>query len=379
MQPQDAVMPGGIGPYRPLRLLGEGGMGQVHLAVSPGGRLVAVKVVRPELAEDAAFRARFDREVRACSAVSGAFTAAVVDADPAAPVPWLATAYVPGPSLQEAVAAHGPMDERTVRTLGAGLAEALLAVHRAGLVHRDMKPGNVLIAGDGPRVIDFGISRALDGTVLTRTGTVLGSPGYMAPEQVAAPQDAGPPCDVFALGATLVYALTGRGPFGTGSAASVLYRIVNSEPNLDGVPPGLGPLLADCLRKDPAARPTPEQLLGMFGAGSAWPPPALWDDLRRRATEAAALAAAPPPPVRHQTTQPKAAPKPTGGHGPNRRRVLGLTAAAVGGVAGLAGVGALVEQGIGGSGARHGAAPRGSARPTGVAVRKEPVRGDVPI
>lgn len=355
-----------IGPYVLLRRLGAGGMGQVFLAASPGGRLTALKVVRPELADDPAFRARFDREVRACRAVSGAFTASVVDADPGAPTPWLATAYVAGPSLQEAVRQFGPLGEDTVTALAAGLAEALVAIHRAGLVHRDLKPGNVLVAEDGPRVIDFGISRAMDGTVLTRNGMVLGSPGYMAPEQVAATGDVGPAADVFALGATLVFALTGAGPFGSGTPASVLYRAVNNQPNLDGVPAGLVPPVAACLEKDPARRPTPDQILGELEGGKAWPPPVLRAELRRRQEEAAALlpgTSGMPSPSVHTAVLSQA---PRIG-GTSRRRVLGMTGAAVAGVAGLAGIAWLSGSGTARRGDAHGAAgPGGRTAPATV-------------
>ncbi|MEV0408870.1 PQQ-binding-like beta-propeller repeat protein [Actinoallomurus sp. NPDC050550] len=332
-----------------LGQLGAGGMGRVYLASSPGGRLTAVKVVRPELAEDQGFRARFRREVRACQAVSGAFTTSVVDADPEAPNPWLATTYVPGPSLQEAVAAHGRLDEWAARTLASGLAEALVAIHRAGLVHRDLKPGNVLLAEDGPRVIDFGISRAMDGTVLTGTGVVMGSVGYMAPEQVASTRDVGAAGDVFALGATLVFALTGQGPFGSGSPAGVLYRVVNSPPRLEGVPAGLLPLVTACLDKDPAQRPTPGRLVDTLGAARTWPPLALQVELQRRVREAAALAATPPPDVQPRgypdDPVPPPAALPVADRPPSRRRVLGLAAGVVGGLAGIAGAAAWATDG----------------------------------
>ncbi|MBB2910759.1 serine/threonine protein kinase [Streptosporangium becharense] len=210
----DGVITGTIGPFRIVRLLGEGGMGRVFLGTSPGGRQVAVKVVRPELASDPGFRRRFRGEVEAAMAVSGAFTTPVVDADPEGPLPWLATVYVPGPSLQAEIDARGPMAEPEVRTLGARLAEALVAIHRAGLIHRDLKPSNILLADDGPRVIDFGISRAIEGTALTATGGVIGSAGYMSPEQVAG-NELTAASDVFALGAVVTFAATGRPAFGT--------------------------------------------------------------------------------------------------------------------------------------------------------------------
>src|SRR5262252_3371017 len=191
-------------------------MGRVFLGQSPGGRLVAVKLIRPELAADPEFRARFAREVAAARHVSGMFTAAVVDADPEGPQPWLVTAYVPGPSLSAAVGRHGPLPVSSVLTLAAGLAEGLGAVHAAGMVHRDLKPSNVLLASDGPRIIDFGIARALDAPALTQTGGVLGSPEFMSPEQ-ALGRPAGPASDIFSLGAVVTYAATGASPFGDGT------------------------------------------------------------------------------------------------------------------------------------------------------------------
>lgn len=248
-----------IGPYRVIRELGAGGMGRVHLAASRSGRAVAVKVVRPELAADPDFRRRFKAEVDAARAVSGAFTAPVVDADPEGPQPWLATAYIPGPSLTDALDAHGPMPEPTLRVLGGGLAEALAAIHRAGLIHRDLKPSNILLTLDGPRVIDFGISRAVDGTVLTAAGQVAGSPGFMSPEQSRGGELTAA-SDVFAFGAVLAFAATGTPPFGTGAVHALLYRAAYEEPELTGVPPGLLGIVAACLDKDPARRPTVEQL-----------------------------------------------------------------------------------------------------------------------
>ncbi|MDH6123142.1 serine/threonine-protein kinase [Kitasatospora sp. GP82] len=269
MEPLDVTDPEAVGPYRLLARLGAGGMGRVYLARSSGGRTVAVKVVRSELAEDQEFRSRFAREVAAAQAVDGTYTAPVVDADRDGPMPWLATAYVLGPSLTEAVMAHGPLPEQSVRALGAGLAQALAAVHRAGLVHRDLKPSNVLLAADGPRVIDFGIARAMDGDGFTRTGIVVGSPGYMSPEQ-ASGQPIGPAGDVFALGSVLVYAATGQGPFESASGpAAQLYKVVHDQPDLDGLPASLRPAVAACLAKDPALRPSPEQLTGMLAPDGA--------------------------------------------------------------------------------------------------------------
>ena len=249
-----------VGPYWLLGRLGSGGMGQVFLGRSPGGRLVAVKMVRAELAGQAEFRHRFSREVAAAQKVSGLFTAPVVDADVDAPVPWLATAYVPGPSLAEAIAKHGPLPATSVLALAAGLAEGLGAIHAAGIVHRDLKPSNVLLAEDGPRIIDFGISRAAEASMLTGTGVVFGSPSFMSPEQ-ARGHRVGPPSDVFSLGAVLTFAATGQGPFGTGPSATLLYRVVFTPPDTGGLPAELRPLVEQCLAKGPAQRPSTEQLL----------------------------------------------------------------------------------------------------------------------
>jgi eukaryotic-like serine/threonine-protein kinase len=263
LQPGD---PQAIGPYRLVGQLGQGGMGRVYLGVSPGGRPVAVKAIRAELAADPQFRTRFGREVAAARRVSGVFTAQVVDADVDGPVAWMATAYVPGPSLADAVESHGPLPEASLLALAAGLAESLSAIHAAGVVHRDLKPSNVLLAEDGPRVIDFGISRAAaEATVLTQTGMVVGSPGFMSPEQ-AMGNEVGPPSDVFNLGAVLAFAATGEGPFGTGTTAALLYRVAHGTPNLDRVPPGVRRLIEDCLDKDPSQRPTAGGLLAEVGA-----------------------------------------------------------------------------------------------------------------
>jgi hypothetical protein len=261
MQPLEAGEPGAIGPYRLLGRLGAGGMGRVYLARSEGGRTVAVKVVHPHFALDEEFRARFRREVEAARRVGGRWTAPVLDADPDAPVPWVATGYVSGPPLARAVAEHGPLPEGAVRALGAGLAEALTAVHGLGLVHRDVKPSNVLLALDGPRLIDFGIARATDGTAsLTSTGVSVGSPGYMAPEQILGRGVTGA-ADVFSLGAVLAYAATGEAPFTGDSSAALLYKVVHEEPELAGTLGGeLRELVAACLAKDPAARPAPAEV-----------------------------------------------------------------------------------------------------------------------
>jgi outer membrane protein assembly factor BamB len=263
MEPLQHDDPSSIGPYQLVARLGAGGMGRVYLARSAGGRTVAVKVVRAELAGDPDFRARFRREVSAAQSVDGAYTAPVVDADRDSDSPWLATAYVLGPSLTDAVAQYGPLPEHGVRALGAVLAEALGAIHRAGLIHRDLKPSNVLLAADGPRVIDFGIARALDGGNLTSTGVIVGSPGFMSPEQ-ASGRPVGPSGDVFSLGSVLAFAATGQGPFGQDSAASMLYRVVHDAPDLTGLPGGLLEVIGACLAKEPEDRPSPEQIIRML-------------------------------------------------------------------------------------------------------------------
>ncbi len=263
LQPEDPQL---IGPYRLRGRLGAGGMGRVYLGLSPDGRAAAVKVIRADLAQDPEFRARFRREITVARKVSGSFTAPVIDADLDGPVPWLATVYVPGPSLADAVSQHGPLPLRSVLALAAGLAEGLNAIHAAGVVHRDLKPANVLLAEDGPRVIDFGISRAIEASALTHTGLVVGSPGFMSPEQ-AEGRLVGPPSDIFSLGAVLAFAATGQGPFGTGSTPALVYRVVHSLPNLNHLPAEVRPLVERCLAKDPAQRPTAAQLL----AGAAYP------------------------------------------------------------------------------------------------------------
>lgn len=249
-------------------------MGRVYLGRSPGGRHVAVKAIRADLAESADFRTRFAREVSAARRVSGIFTAPVVDADLDGPVPWLATSYVAGPSLATAVVTGGPMSAGSVLALAAGLAEGLSAIHAAGVVHRDLKPSNVIVADDGPRVLDFGISLSAEASALTQTGMVVGSPGFMSPEQ-ADGHDVGPPSDMFSLGAVLAFAATGQGPFGTGSTAALVYRVVHSEPDTSALPGEIRPLIERCLDKDPRHRPTAGQVLADAGASrpaaGPWP------------------------------------------------------------------------------------------------------------
>ncbi|WP_282687385.1 MULTISPECIES: serine/threonine protein kinase [unclassified Streptomyces] len=269
MQPLEAGEPHTIGAYRLLGRLGAGGMGRVYLGRSAGGRTVAVKVVHPHFALDEQFRARFRREVESARRIGAQWTAPVLDADPDAPVPWVATGYVAGPPLSQAITEHGPLPEHAVRTLGAGLAEALAVVHGQGIVHRDVKPSNVLLALDGPRLIDFGIARALGATVsLTSTGVSVGSPGYMAPEQIRG-RDVSGAADVFSLGAVLAYAATGAAPFPGDSSAVLLYKVVHEEPELGDLEGELREVVAGCLAKDPAARPAPADLARALAPGGA--------------------------------------------------------------------------------------------------------------
>ncbi|WP_314172120.1 serine/threonine-protein kinase [Streptomyces winkii] len=269
MEPLGAGDPRTVGPYRLTSRLGSGGMGRVFLGESPAGRRVAVKLIREDLASSPGFRERFRREAKLAMRAGGFWAAQVVDADPDAAVPWIASQYVDGPSLAERVTRRGPLDEREVRRLGSGLAEALASFHKAGLVHRDLKPSNILLLDDGPRVIDFGVSKALEPLEisgeadLTRTGTILGTPGFMAPEQ-ALGRSAGPPADVFSLGSLLVYAATGAGPFGDGPSHALLFRIVYEAPDFGGLPYGLRELATDCLRKTPEERPAAEALVTRF-------------------------------------------------------------------------------------------------------------------
>ncbi|MZE71794.1 serine/threonine-protein kinase, partial [Streptomyces sp. SID5789] len=299
MRPLEVDEPTVVGPYRLLGRLGSGGMGRVYLGRSAGGRTVAVKIVHPHFALDEEFRARFRREVDAARRVGGAWTAPVLDADPEARVPWVATAYAAGPSLTAAVADGGPLPVHSVRALGAGLGEALAAVHELGLVHRDVKPSNVLLTLDGPLLIDFGIARATDSTAsLTSTGVSVGSPGYMSPEQILGKGVTGA-ADVFSLGAVLAFAATGTPPFPGDSSAALLYKVVHEEPRLDALDGDLRDLVAACLAKDPAARPAPGEVarrLAPEGAArlvtGGWLPGALVERVSRSAVQLLNLEAA---------------------------------------------------------------------------------------
>jgi hypothetical protein len=369
LQPGD---PERVGPYQLAGVLGAGGMGRVFLGWSPDGRPVAVKVIRPELAADPEFRARFRREVAAARAVSGVYTAQLVDADTDSPAPWLATAYVHGPSLNEAVASFGPLPAASVLVLAAGLAEALAAVHATGLVHRDLKPSNVLLAADGPRVIDFGISRAAETTSLTSTGQFIGSPGYVSPEQARGSQ-VGPPSDIFSLGAVLAFAASGNGPFGAGSTPAVVYRAVHEPPTLDGVPEELQPLIGMCLAKEPGDRPTASHLVAELAGvkpGAQWLPDPITTALAGFAAPAptqSVLGAAPGGKV-------PAVAAPARGGGPRRfprlRRSLLIPAASV--VAVAAAVVAVLAATLGGPGgapALAGSSPAAASSALAAAAR----------
>ncbi|NYJ35572.1 WD40 repeat domain-containing serine/threonine protein kinase [Nocardiopsis aegyptia] len=342
MQPLDPRDPRQAGPYRIVALLGAGGMGRVYLGLAPDGAPAAVKVVRAEYAYDPDFRARFAGELDLLSRVHGAYTPRVLGADPSGQMPWMATEYVVGPSLHDLVLRTGPLPEQAVRHLARGVAQALAHVHSLGMVHLDLKPGNVMVSAAGPQVIDFGIARAMEDGRRggedaggregsgdgeggeDAEGAIIGTPGYMSPEHVRQ-EESGPPSDVFALGGVLVHALTGSGPFGDGHPSAVMFRITTQEPVLTGVPAGLVDLVRACLDKDPGRRPTAAQVLQVLGgpvapapAATAWlPPPAAQavDAVAREyqgiAAQQAAAGHAPP-----------GTPGPAGGPGARRRRLL---------------------------------------------------------
>jgi outer membrane protein assembly factor BamB len=371
MEPLQPGDPRVAGQFRLRARLGAGGMGRVFLGYSPAGRAVAVKICHPEFAADPEFVQRFALEVVAARAVNGLYTAQVIDAGPDDSPPWLATSYVPGPSLLDAVGRYGPLPEPAGWRLAAGLAEALAAVHARGLVHRDLKPTNVLLAADGPRVIDFGVARALDGTALTATGVTFGTPSYMSPEQ-ARGRPMGPASDVFALGSTLCFAAAGSPPFGAGEPPAVLDRVVRAAPDLDAVPGDLRGLIAACLAKDPADRPDLPQILRAcqarapqpgeegYGSASFWP------------AQVAALIAA------HQAGPDGVAPAPawTGrgqadrgqaSHGQASHGQTGPLAGAVSRRRALGGLAAVAAAGLGTAGwaltRSRGAAPAAAAAP----------------
>ncbi|WP_405603427.1 serine/threonine protein kinase [Streptomyces sp. NBC_01410] len=297
-QPLAEDDPKHVAGYKLAAKLGAGGMGKVYLSYTPGGRPIAIKVIRPDFAQDAEFRRRFAQEVQSAQRVQGLYTAPVIDADAEAKQPWLATAYVPGPSLADAVHEHGKLPVETVLLLVAGIAEALHVIHGAGIVHRDLKPANVLLSSDGPRVIDFGIARAADATSLTSSGVTIGTPSFMAPEQAAGSQVTSA-TDIFALGQIAAFAATGKAAFGEGTSHGVLYRIVHEEPDLTELPHQLRELVTRCLTKEPDGRPSVAELLTICQSANAetvlrrpeeWLPGAV-------AAEITTRTAAPAPPV----------------------------------------------------------------------------------
>ncbi|MFF7530383.1 serine/threonine-protein kinase [Streptomyces bobili] len=315
-RPLESGDPTSVAGYRLAARLGAGGMGTVYLSYTPGGHPIALKTIRPELSEDPEFRRRFRQEVQAAQRVQGFYTAPVIDYDTEDSQPWLATAYVAGPSLAAAVGEHGPLPVPSVLLLLAGMAEALSVIHAAGIVHRDLKPSNVLLASDGPRVIDFGIARAADATALTGTGVSIGTPAFMSPEQ-AAGKKVTPASDVFALGQVAAFAARGTGAYGDGPSHAVLYRIVHEEPDLSGLAEELG-FIARCLAKDPAERPSPAEIITLCQEASptplrqsgSWLPEAIAAQITQRVSASAALAAPPAPtaPVTQPDLSPPAQP-----------------------------------------------------------------------
>jgi serine/threonine protein kinase len=309
-KPLEQSDPAVVGGYRLAAVLGTGGMGKVYLSYTPGGRPIAIKVIRPEFSEDPEFRRRFQREVQAAQRVQGLYTAPVIDSDTDGAQPWLATAYVPGPSLAHAVAQHGALPLRSVLLLSVGVAEALHVIHGAGIVHRDLKPANVLLASDGPRVIDFGIARAAETTALTGTGVSVGTPSFMAPEQAAA-GTVTPATDIFALGQIAAFAAIGSPAYGEGSSHAVLYRIVHEDPDLSRVPAELLPLVTRCLTRDQDGRPSLTEVIELcheispepLRQGEDWLPQSVAGSI----TERLQL----PEPAKTPPPQPTAAPTPT--------------------------------------------------------------------
>lgn len=315
-QPLAGDDPTTIAGYRLAAKLGAGGMGKVYLSYTPGGRPVAIKVIRPEFGEDAEFRRRFAQEVQSAQRVQGLFTAPVIDADTKGAQPWLATAYVPGPSLADAVVEHGALPVEAVLLLIAGMAEALHVIHGAGIVHRDLKPSNVLLAADGPRVIDFGIAYAADATSLTGSGVTIGTPSFMAPEQ-AAGRKVTAATDIFALGQVAVFASTGTPAFGEGTSHGVLYRIVHEDPDLTGVPERLMELVGRCLAKNPEDRPSVAEVIQLCQTANAetvlrrpedWLPQPVAADITVRAAAPAPVQTPPPPSAAPATPPVGAAP-----------------------------------------------------------------------
>ncbi|MFI2368374.1 PQQ-binding-like beta-propeller repeat protein [Streptomyces sp. NPDC018833] len=372
-----------IGPFEVLGRLGAGGMGLVYLARSASGRRVAIKTVRTELAEDQLFRVRFTREVEAARAVSGFYTAAVVDADPRAAVPWLATAYVPAPSLEEIVNECGPLPAQAVRWLAAGIAEALQSIHGAGLVHRDLKPSNVLVVEDGPRVIDFGIASGVSNTRLTMTNVAVGTPAYMSPEQARDSRSVTGASDVFSLGSTLVFAATGHAPFHGANPVETVFMLLREGPDLEGLPDELRSLIDSCMQMEAARRPTPEDLQAQLaphlfssggddsGTASAWLPgrATAMIEARRGGGRVPAPVARPAEPSRpapvHQAPPPPPAPpapdREPAWHGAGDPRSGHVPAHSGGGPVRLAGAAVPIGPGLRAVGAGH--APVADAGP----------------
>src|SRR5215475_7292628 len=335
--------PDRVGPYALLGRLGAGSMGRVYLGKSAAGRLVAVKTIKSEYAEEADFRARFTQEVAAARQVSGVFTAAVVAADPDAEVPWLATAYVPAPTLARLVETCGPLPVPVVRWLAAGCAEALESIHDAGLIHRDLKPSNVLVSPDGPRVIDFGVARAVERLQLTTTHGTVGTPAYMAPEQARDTRQATTASDVFSLGSTLLFAATGHAPYQGETVTDVLVQLVTEAPDLSDLPSELSAIVTGCLDRDPGQRPAPAELVADLApyvdseAGREFGPASLPDAgralmqeyqqrpqaparLTDAAEEEATVGSQPAPPAQHRSPVPA---RPPGRGRRGRRRNAG--------------------------------------------------------
>ncbi|WP_274028710.1 protein kinase domain-containing protein [Streptomyces sp. MMBL 11-1] len=376
-----------IGGYPLEGRLGSGGMGTVFLARTSSGRPVAIKLIHQQFAGDDEFRIRFRQEVAAARRVSGAFTAAVVDAAPEAEQPWMATTYIEGPTLAQRIAANGPLDGAELRRLAIGLAEALRDIHRVGVVHRDLKPSNVVLSPEGPRVIDFGISRAVDQQTLTMTGRVIGTPPFMSPEQLQAPRGVGPRSDVFSLGTLLVYAATGHGPFDADSPYTTAYQVVHEEPSLDAVPEALRAVVEPCLDKEPEGRPSADELLVLLrdlpaelGAARAGAPGA--GRTRDMNTQAHLATGDTTTPARTTPTGPGTGSTATPAGGRLRSRWRPVLAAAVAVAAIGGGLAALTTGGSDGSGGTNpGGTGRGqsTAAPAGALPHGfEPWRGTVP-
>ncbi|MGW1869538.1 protein kinase domain-containing protein [Streptomyces mauvecolor] len=333
-QPLGPDDPSTVGGYRLTAVLGAGGMGKVYLSYTPGGRPIALKVIRLEFSEDPEFRRRFQQEVKAAQRVQGLYTAPVIDFDTDGTQPWLATAYVPGPSLADAVSRHGRLPLRSVLLLAVGVAEALHVIHGAGIVHRDLKPANVLLAADGPRVIDFGIARAADATSLTGHGVSVGTPAFMAPEQASA-GTVTPHTDIFALGQIVAYAAIGAPAYGEGSSHAVLYRIVHEDPDLSALPAELRPLVTRCLSRDPADRPSLTEVIQMchdlspapLRQGEDWLPQAVAGSITERLQLPEPAKTPPPQPAVAPTPTEVSAQPPTQGANPYAPTGMGMAAA----------------------------------------------------